>query len=159
MALDVGSTIVNINEMDAQGPDSRQRLLRGVHQLRDDLDVPVLAVGHSHAGIDFGAPDGKPTRLVFLLLTPRDDATAQLQIMGRIARLFQEPEARQAVYESDSFEELRALVKTETAPVPVQVEEAPLEIDEAEATGVVTDPVTDERADELEDAEGKPRPS
>lgn len=44
VALDVGRTVVDINEMDAQGSDSRQRLLRGVHHLRDDLDVPVMVV-------------------------------------------------------------------------------------------------------------------
>lgn len=111
------------------------------HARLDGLKKPVLAVGHSPGGIDFEAPDGKPTRLVFLLLTPRGDTTAQLQIMGRIARLFQEPEARSAVYESDSFEQLRALVKTETAPLPTPPEEEP---DEADATGGVARPAADE---------------
>lgn len=126
------------------------------HARIEGLEAPVLAVGHSPGGLDFESPDGKPTRLVFLLLTPRDDATAQLQIMGRIARLFQQPEARQAVYESDSFEELRALVKTETAPLPAapepEVEDEPAEIDEAEATGAVIEPTADDIAEEVEDA-------
>ncbi len=130
------------------------------HARVEGLEEPVLAVGHSPDGIDFEAPDGKRTRLVFLLLTPRDEVTAQLQIMGRIARLFQTPEARQAVYGSDSFEEFRALVKTETAPLPAPPdEEAPIEIDEAEATGAMTDPATDEIAEEIEDAEDRLRRS
>src|SRR5690606_30501731 len=129
------------------------------HARVEGLEEPVLAIGHSPGGIDFEAPDGKRTRLVFLLLTPRDEVTAQLQIMGRIARLFQSPEARQAVYGSDSFEELPALVKTEAAPLPAPPDESPAEIDQAEATGAMTAPAADEIAEEIEDAEDRLRRS
>lgn len=45
--LEVGDTVVNINERaGAGGGDRRRGLLRGAHQLRDDLDVPVM-VGNS----------------------------------------------------------------------------------------------------------------
>lgn len=57
-------------------------------------------------------PHGEPARLVFLLLSPRDDVSAQLQIMGQIARLFQTPAARAVVYESDSVDVVRAMIKT-----------------------------------------------
>ncbi len=86
------------------------------HARFDDLKKPVLAVGHSREGIDFDSPDGKPTRLVFLLLTSSEDTSAQVQVMGQIARLFKEQEAREVVYESSSVDVVRALVKTETAP-------------------------------------------
>jgi Kef-type K+ transport system membrane component KefB len=83
------------------------------HARLDGLKKPVLVLGHSPGGVDFDAPDGAPARLLFLLLTPRDDTAAQLQLMGQIARLFQTPEARAVVYESDSVDVVRALVKTE----------------------------------------------
>jgi Kef-type K+ transport system membrane component KefB/mannitol/fructose-specific phosphotransferase system IIA component (Ntr-type) len=82
------------------------------------LKKPVLVVGHSESGVDFDSPDGSLTRLIFLLLTPQQDMSAQIHIMGQIARLFKDEEARQVVYESDSVEMIRALVKTETAPMP-----------------------------------------
>ena len=85
------------------------------HARFDDLKRPVLVLGHSPEGVDFDAPDGAPARLVFLLLTPRDDTAAQLQIMGQIARLFQTPEARATVYESDSVDVVRAMIKAEGA--------------------------------------------
>jgi Kef-type K+ transport system membrane component KefB len=81
------------------------------------LEKPVLAVGHSPKGIDFDSPDGLPTRLVFLLLTPQQEMSAQVRIMGQIARLFKEEQARLVIYESDSVELVRAFVKTE-APLP-----------------------------------------
>src|SRR5690606_25048642 len=82
------------------------------HARLDGLKRPFLVLGHSPEGIDFDAPDGEPAHLVFLLITPRDDAAVQLQVMGQIARLFQAPAARAVVYESDSVDVVRAHIKT-----------------------------------------------
>jgi Kef-type K+ transport system membrane component KefB len=87
------------------------------HARLDALKRPVLAVGHSREGIDFDSPDGRPVRLVFLLLTPDQDMGTQIQIMGQIARLFQHESAREFVYASDSVDVLRAHVKAETTPL------------------------------------------
>ncbi len=87
------------------------------HARLPGLSRPVLAIGHSPEGIDFDSPDGLPTRLVFLLLTPTNEMSSQIQIMGQIARLFRQEEVRQAVYESDSIDLVRALVKTEAPPL------------------------------------------
>lgn len=84
-----------------------------------EISRPVLAVGHSRAGIDFDSPDGQPARLVFLLLTPENEMSAQVQIMGQIARMFKREEARAVVYENGSIELVRAFVKTEAEPLAV----------------------------------------
>jgi mannitol/fructose-specific phosphotransferase system IIA component (Ntr-type) len=89
------------------------------HARLEGVSRPILVVGHSRQGIDFDSPDGRPTRLVFLLLTPEQEMSAQVQIMGQIARLFKNEQARAVVYESDSVELVRAFIKAETAPVPV----------------------------------------
>ncbi len=80
---------------------------------------PILAVGHSEEGLDFGSPDDLPTRLVFLLLTPEKDMTSQIQIMGQIARFFQDESARQVIYETGSVDMVRAKIKTEGGLVEV----------------------------------------
>lgn len=85
------------------------------HARMDHLTRPVLVVGRSKHGIDFDSPDGRPSRLVFLLLTPRQDDAAQLQIMGQIARIFQHEESRELLYETDSVDVIRAHVKTQPA--------------------------------------------
>ena len=74
---------------------------------------PLLVIGHSREGIDFDSPDGEPVRLIFLLLTPRQDDAAQVQIIGQIARFFRRPESRQLVYEGEPIDVLRASVKIE----------------------------------------------
>lgn len=80
---------------------------------------PVLAVGHSPEGLDFDSPDGQPARLIFLLLTPEKDMASQIQIMGQIARFFQDEKARQVIYETDSVDMVRAMIKTEGGLVAV----------------------------------------
>jgi excisionase family DNA binding protein len=46
---------------------------------------PFVIMGRSYDGIDFGAPDGKPTHLFFLLGLTHD--RLHLPILGRLARL------------------------------------------------------------------------
>ena len=87
------------------------------HARIEGLERPILVVGHSKEGIDFDSPDGRPSRLIFLLLTSAHDMSAQIQIMGQISRLFKDEEARIVLYESDSIEVVRAFVKTEAALV------------------------------------------
>lgn len=58
-----------------------------------DLARPVVAVGVSPGGVDFDTPDGAPVRLVFLILTPRSEDGAQLEILSDIAATFSQEDA------------------------------------------------------------------
>lgn len=61
------------------------------HARISGLTAPVLVVGTSARGVAFGGVDDEPVRLIFLCLTPEEDAAAQLQIMAAIGRLAREP--------------------------------------------------------------------
>jgi mannitol/fructose-specific phosphotransferase system IIA component (Ntr-type) len=63
------------------------------HARLDDLARPVVAVGVSPAGIEFDTPDGVPVHLVFLILTPRSEDGAQLEILSDIAATFSQEDA------------------------------------------------------------------
>ena len=76
------------------------------------IDRPVVAVGLSAGGIDFDAPDGRPARLIFLLLTPVHDDGAQLELLADIATVFKEEEIRARVGEVSGFTEFLALVRS-----------------------------------------------
>lgn len=82
------------------------------------LDKPILVAGYSQQGIDFGGPDGENAHLVFLLLTPGKDLTVLGHILNQIEELFKDKEIREAAYTSNSFDIFRALMKTESAPMP-----------------------------------------
>ena len=51
----------------------------------DRINRPFVVVGRSYDGIDFGAPDGRPTYLFFLLGLKHD--RLHLPILGRLARI------------------------------------------------------------------------
>ena len=51
----------------------------------DKISRPFIVVGRSYDGIDFGAPDGRPTYLFFLLGLKHD--RLHLPLLGRLARI------------------------------------------------------------------------
>ncbi|MDA0658005.1 MAG: PTS sugar transporter subunit IIA [Planctomycetota bacterium] len=58
------------------------------HARLTGLSKPLVAVGLSHDGIDFDAPDGRLSHVVFLVLTPDNQSEAQLDLQEEIARIF-----------------------------------------------------------------------
>lgn len=46
----------------------------------------AVAMGRSFQGIDFDAPDGLPAHLVFLIITPEDDAGLQMKVSAELSR-------------------------------------------------------------------------
>ena len=56
------------------------------HAAVEGLDQPMLALGRAHGGIDFDAPDGRPARIIFLLLIPPKAYEEEVRILASIAR-------------------------------------------------------------------------
>ena len=60
-----------------------------------------LALGLHRKGVEFSAVDGRPVRIIFLLLAPEGVAAAtHLQLLARIARLVRRPQVRAALLEA-----------------------------------------------------------
>lgn len=87
------------------------------HARLEGVAAPVVALGLSDEGIDFNSPDGDPARIIFLILTPRHDGGAQLEILADIARTFSEGDLRHKLLQVESYTQFLALIKTEAAPV------------------------------------------
>jgi K+:H+ antiporter len=68
------------------------------------LDRPLLALGRAPHGIDFDAQDGRPARIVFLLLVPPKAYEEEVQILASIAR---------AVFDGRARDELMAAAELE----------------------------------------------
>ena len=64
------------------------------HAEIEGLPGPLLGFARLEQGIDCDAPDGRPVRLVFLLLMPPREYDRQLQILSAMARLMTQPEVR-----------------------------------------------------------------
>lgn len=75
------------------------------------LARPIVVIGMSDTGIDFDAPDGQRAQLIFLLLTPLENPTAQLDLSANIAELFREPNGLKHVLRAKTYTEFLAALK------------------------------------------------
>jgi len=71
----------------------------------------VMAVGLSREGIDFDSIDGKPVRLLILLLSPADKTGPHIQALARISRLLSVEAFRKRLYAAQSSDELFGAIK------------------------------------------------
>ena len=76
------------------------------HAAVEGLDRPLLALGRAPGGIDFGAHDGRPARIVFLLLIPPEAFEEEVRILASIARATIELRARDEIVAAASLEEV-----------------------------------------------------
>jgi PTS system nitrogen regulatory IIA component len=74
-----------------------------------------LRVAAHPAGVDFGASDGAPVKLFFVLVSPASGAAAHLQALGAIARFLRSPEHRARLLAARSEAELVASLEDEPA--------------------------------------------
>ena len=65
------------------------------HMLSGVVDEPVMSIGRSADGVDFGAPDGQRTRLFFMVCSPND--RTHLHLLARLSRLLAEPRFKDAL--------------------------------------------------------------
>jgi PTS system nitrogen regulatory IIA component len=66
----------------------------------------VGCFGRSREGVDFGALDGKPARLIFLLLAPEAPTGMHLKALARISRLLRNPGLRGEILQAEHAEEI-----------------------------------------------------
>lgn len=74
----------------------------------DRVARPFIIAGRSYGGIDFGAPDGKPTFLFFLLGLRHDKL--HLPVLGRLARIMRSPATVAKLRSLPSSTKIRALL-------------------------------------------------
>lgn len=75
------------------------------HAAVEGLNRPVVALGLAHDGIDFDAPDGRPARVVFLLLIPPKAYEREVRVLAALARSVFDEAARRALLEASTLEE------------------------------------------------------
>jgi mannitol/fructose-specific phosphotransferase system IIA component (Ntr-type) len=86
------------------------------HARMPGLGAPVVALGLSNVGVDFGAPDGELARLIVLIVTPEHDDLIQIELLAEIARTLQHAETRLAVAHARSFEDLSEALRAAPGP-------------------------------------------
>jgi nitrogen PTS system EIIA component len=81
------------------------------------LSSVVTAVASTSTPVDFGAADGLPIDLVFVVASPADAPAAHLQTLARISRLLHTPGLVAALRAAESRDDMLATLRSaETAP-------------------------------------------
>lgn len=73
------------------------------------VDRPIIVFGRHPDGIPYGAIDGAPARLFFLLIAPT--VTQHLAMLARISRLLRDPKLRQGLIAADRPEKVVSLIR------------------------------------------------
>ncbi|MBK6849153.1 MAG: PTS sugar transporter subunit IIA [Proteobacteria bacterium] len=74
------------------------------HGKLDRLPTMVAALARSRDGIDFGAMDGQPTRLFFVIVAPGSANGMHLRALARVARLCKSADFRQQLLRAEATE-------------------------------------------------------
>lgn len=86
------------------------------HAKIDGLDRIVMAAGVPREPVEFGALDGKPVQLAFLILGPETAAGSQVRLLSRISRLLREESVRRRLASAeDANRFLQILREAESA--------------------------------------------
>lgn len=85
------------------------------HARIDGEFKPIVVVGISNVGIDFDAPDDRPAKMIFLILTPSNDPGIQLTITSELVRLLRKPGVLNRILNSKNYTDFLALMRTSIA--------------------------------------------
>jgi mannitol/fructose-specific phosphotransferase system IIA component (Ntr-type) len=83
------------------------------HAKTDGVNGLVAAFGVKKAGVDFESLDGKPAKLIFLVLSPRDTSGPHIQALAVIARTLKDKNMRETIIDATTSEEIADIIKSE----------------------------------------------
>lgn len=104
-------TVKELVERERSFPTALGHGIATPHAYCGKLDVRLCVVARVPHGIDYGARDGEPVKLVFLLLSPQGDPEGHLATLGEIARMMISPRVREQALEAGTAEEIMRLVR------------------------------------------------
>jgi fructose-specific phosphotransferase system IIA component len=82
------------------------------HAKSDAVKAVVFAFARASEGVDFGALDGKPVRLIFMIGAPKrqEPSRVYLNLMARLSFLMKDEGNRDLLLKTDSVEEVARLL-------------------------------------------------
>jgi fructose-specific phosphotransferase system IIA component len=82
------------------------------HAKSEAVKSVVFAFGRTEEGVDFGALDGEPVRLIFLIGAPKHQEPSRiyLNLMARLSFLMKDEENRRLLLDAGSVDEVTRLL-------------------------------------------------
>jgi fructose-specific phosphotransferase system IIA component len=87
------------------------------HCFTEDISDLVIIVARAPGGLEFDSFDGKPTRVVFLLMGNRREHSLHLKALARIARLIKSTEFIEKIVSSESVQDMVRAFDEEEAKI------------------------------------------
>ena len=85
--LDVETAYRSVLDREARGSTGLEEGIAVPHGKTIAARELTIAIGVSPDGVEFGSMDGKPARLLFLILAPPDKAGPHIEALAEIARM------------------------------------------------------------------------
>ncbi len=82
------------------------------HARITECKKPVVVCATHSQGLDFDAPDGKPAKVIFIIITPQYDNDTQIFIISKIAQLCANPNVVFQILNAKTNNEFIAILKT-----------------------------------------------
>jgi len=82
------------------------------HARLPGLAKPLIAVAMSRNGIDFPSPDNQPVKVIFLILTPFNEPTSQLNILSQLSGLISNLTLRKRLFSAKTTDDLLDIART-----------------------------------------------
>ncbi len=111
LITDRGRFLDDVLNREQQGGTAVGRGLAIPHARTRALERIVMAMARLRPAVDFGAEDGEPVRLVFLLGAPEDKAGEYLKVLGKLSRLLKENGLRKELLKAATPEAVLELLE------------------------------------------------
>lgn len=75
------------------------------------IKKPLLVIGTSEQGVEFDSLDGEPVHVIFLILSPKDEAGLHLKMLATISKLLRDTFLITKLKKVDTAKKLRILLR------------------------------------------------
>lgn len=82
------------------------------HARLASLSRPLLAIARSREGIVFPSPDNQPVKIIFMILTPFNEPTLQLNILKQLSGIISNVTLRKRLFSANTHEDLLNIIRT-----------------------------------------------
>ena len=104
--LDPGAVLEALLEREKLGTTGIGNGIAIPHAKAESVKRMALAVGRSSSGIAYRSLDGRPVRLVFLLVAPRQEPGPHIKALACLARVLRDPEVQKRLLAAGTEKDL-----------------------------------------------------
>ena len=109
--IDIDSLRSDLLEREEKGGTGLENGIALPHARSNAVSDILICFIRLGIGLDFGAPDGKPSKLVFFIAVPKDRIDEYLEIVGHIMRILKRDSVREKIMSAETKEDVLSIFK------------------------------------------------